>query len=114
MKKTFFHINVQICTLVFIAVNTIYITPMFILLALSYNYNPLELELARNYFISFILYIGLRLMWCFIAFDIFFIILYISQFIKTRRRGMFIFSLVIAISNILINSICFFLTPMTI
>lgn len=69
MKKTFF--GVQIFTLVFIAVNTIYITPMFVLLALANNYNPLELELARNYFISIILYIGLRLMWLFIAFDIF-------------------------------------------
>lgn len=113
MKKTYFNSGVQICTLVFVAINTIYIIPMFILLALAHNHNPLELELAREYFISFLLYIGLRLMFFSIAFDVLFVALYISQFIRTRKRGIFIFSLIAAISNILINAVCFLLIPMT-
>lgn len=108
-----FFAAVQICTWVFVTINTIYIVPMFILLALSYNHNPLELGLAQNYFISFLMYVGLRLMYFSIALDVWFVILYISQFIRTKRRGIFIISLIIAISNILINAACFFLTPMT-
>ncbi len=110
MKK--FFAAVQICTWVIVIINTIYIIPMFILLALSYNHNPLELELARNYFFSFLIYIGLRLMYLPIALDVWFVILYISQFIRTKKRGMFITSLIIAISNILINAACFLLIQM--
>lgn len=111
MKKKRFPIVAQIFTTILIIINTIYIVPGLILLACSFRYNPLEAELARDYFISLLVYIRLRLMVFHFVFDAVCMILYFSRFLITRKRGMFIFSLVATVCNILINAGCFLLIP---
>ena len=115
IKKINLQTGVQIFTLIYLIINILYILPVFILLALSLSSNPLEFDPARYYFVSMLFYVALRLTYFNILFAIIFIVLYISQFAVNKRLNMFIFSLIIAISDIAGNVMWIIIgTPMTV
>lgn len=113
MEKSHFKTAVQIFTLVLVIINAVYIIPLLVMFAAEFFGGSVpSVEPIAAYFISVLIYIGLRIMYFCIVTDVLFISLYISQFVINKKRGIFIFSMAAAGVNILLNVICVLCIPM--